>query len=238
MPAGPSQHTAAEAPADEIRLERAPALPVLMAFAAGIAADARLALDRDFALPAAAVLLLAVFATRQFGIRAPCLLAALFCLGAAARHRATEDRSVNGIVRYVSFEPQLVRLRGRIADPPVIQQIEAVGWARDRQIEEQTRCLLECTGLRTESGRWLPATGRVQFTLAGALPHARLGDDIETLGWLRQAGSPRNPGGFDLRARDRNQGVDARLFTEHAATVHVRGYPKTVLALTAEILET
>ena len=203
----------------DIRSERAPAAMVFLSLAAGIAADSWLALGPLSAMLAAASSLLLVGLSRRLNIRVAALLVATFCLGGAAHDRVARNSSPNSIERYAGSEPRLVRLRGTIVEPPVIEQVERKIWSRRASLAHRTRCLIEQVALGTESGTWIPAGGRVQVSISGALRAAAVGDEIETIGWLSISGPARNPGGFDLQAWDHLQGIDARVFTEHAEAV-------------------
>lgn len=211
------------------RLERAPALVLLLAFASGIAVDVSFVLESGVILPAALGLLLGGCLTRQLALHAGCLLGGWFCLGAALHDQAEFDRAPSGVSRIVQDDAILIRFRGRLVAAPVIETVEASFWSQDRY-QKRTRCLLAATAFGTESGGWIPVDGRVQLTVSGALPKARLGDDLETIGWLRRAGPPRNPGGFDLRAWDIRRDIDARLYTDYAAAVTVWSNHQSSLA--------
>ena len=204
-----------------IRSERAPAATVFLVLAAGIAADSWLALGPLPAMLAAAASLLLVGLSRRLDVRVVGLLVATFCLGAAAHDRVVRNSSPNSVECFAGSEPRLVRLRGTIVEPPDIEQVEQKFWSRRESPAHRTRCLVKHLALGTESGTWIPAGGCVQVSISGALPAAAVGDEIETIGWLSVPGASRNPGGFDLRSWDQLQGIDARVFTEHAEAVHL-----------------
>ena len=79
---------------------------------------------------------------------------------------------------------------------------------------ERTLTTFECRELVADSSR-TPITGRVRLSLRGHYPELNCGDVVSVIGKLRLPAEPLNPGDFDYRTWLKTQGVRAIL---HAAS--------------------
>ena len=210
---------------------RSPALPVAVAVAVGIAADAAFHLPRLLALGAAAflVVLLPLTAGRLArGYRVALLLTLFGLLGVAGHHAAWHDRGPQSLTRLLKADSQLVRLTGIIASSPQIDRRRETGRTAAWLVEDRSRCVLNVTAVSTDAGT-LPLSGRVQLAVTGHLLHVGVGDQIEAVGWLARPEPPPNPGGFDWAMSLRRQQIDAGFYCGHPDAVHLLNQPPTGL---------
>lgn len=200
---------------------RAPAMTVVIAFAAGIALDRQLSIPFTASILAGgfAITALAACVHRQRPRAAAALAVALFvALGAARHHAFWSLRSANDLSQFARSEPRLVELIGVIESPVEIdaanQDPLTPAWMR----VDRSQCLLAAEAV--VSGReWEPVSAVVRLEVSGHLLHSRTGDRIRVIGRLSVPGPVRNPGGFDYRAWLRGRGVDCVLSCDHPDVV-------------------
>ena len=112
-------------------------------------------------------------------------------------HRQYRDvYPADDIGHVATEEPRLVRLRGRLVEPPATSS-----QAKPRPIavsaaEQSSRGVLAVTHWQAP-GDWLPVSGRVRLTVGGRLDGLRAGDEVEAVGWLSTPPPPMNPGETD-----------------------------------------
>jgi competence protein ComEC len=111
----------------------------------------------------------------------------------------------------ISADAEIVRLRGRILEPPALRVSE-----RDGEEFWRTLVTVEASALERQ-GVWEPAAGRVAVTTLGeALSGLVLGERIEVDGVLRRPPRPVAPGLFDYRTHLARRGVHFQLIAEGA----------------------
>ncbi len=97
---------------------------------------------------------------------------------------------------FITDEPQLLRVRGRLTDDPVHNPPAATNPLRSIQEADRTYAILEAETLVNEDGN-TSVSGLVALTLVGPRPLLRAGDVIEVMGWLHRPHGPNNPGERD-----------------------------------------
>ena len=177
---------------------------------------------------------LGLFLRRTEGRASWVPLLALVAAAAGARYRAAVMPPRDSLGRLLLAGPRLVILEGVAVQPPrqtpppadvfLPQDPKRAGGAIPEAV--RTSLLLACDR-GCVGGHWHPARGRVVVSLTAAprddldARPVRLGDRVQVVGVLRDLGRPLNPGGTDLAAHYRRQGVRAVLHTRHWEAVRV-----------------
>jgi competence protein ComEC len=179
------------------------ALPIWLLAAAGLAL-ARLWLVRSqFVKESAAILLL-------------CCV----CLGGARHHLAWSAASDNDLSLFASDEPRLVRVTGTLLDRPEVISHEASN-ARSAWPRPDASTATLCAERLSGGGDELAVSGRTLVHVGGHLVHCDVGDEVEVCGWLSLPSPAKNPGGFDLAAFYRRQGIRCMLRADHPDAVRL-----------------
>ncbi len=202
---------------------RAPAVPVALAFAAGIAGEhwCPLPLTLWLLITGAALLgwMAAIFVRAERP--AVLLLCGICCgLGGARLHQYRHIRPADSIDRYVTSERRLIRLVGTVASPPTIRPASTSQLNSAWQQLDSTICTLDCRRIHTEAGP-LPVSGRVRMYVSGHLLHAEVGQAVEVGGWISRPRGPQNPGQFDFREYLQREQIACVLFVEHPDAVQL-----------------
>ncbi|MGL6075641.1 MAG: DNA internalization-related competence protein ComEC/Rec2 [Fimbriiglobus sp.] len=188
----------------------APLFPLAASFTAGVI------LDRYTGLTTAAWLgfttaALVYCAWRLWsGFSAP-VAVVVFFVGAAHHHHLREDRPAHDISWVLSESPELLYLRGHLAEEPVPLSSHAGDpWEPIRR-SDRWRLTLDLTAYKS-GGEWFPATGRVRVSMErdanqDLTEQIEIGDELETLGLAWAPRGPRNPGERDQRVLYHDQGL-------------------------------
>ncbi|HTH48594.1 MAG TPA: ComEC/Rec2 family competence protein [Candidatus Limnocylindria bacterium] len=105
--------------------------------------------------------------------------------------------------RIAGSEPEIVTVRGEIAETPTLRLSERKGQLRGRMMVR-----LHTSALRREHGGWQPATGELIVSSPGALrPEYFRTQRVEVTGVLQSPPGPAAEGLFDYRTFLRRQGV-------------------------------
>lgn len=207
---------------------RAPAVPVVLAFAAGIVVDANLPTKGwygwSFAVLAmlTAALLPALKSSRGSIV---CLLLAVAGLGAVRHHEVWFVGESNDIGLFAREEARPARLIGMIAERPQLIRDSDDESSRPWGSRERTTLIVNSRQLR-DGDRWLDVTGAVRVDVSGLANELQVGDDIELLGRLALPEQPRNIGEFDFAEFLRKQGVRATMRCRSLEAVKFRDRPK------------
>jgi competence protein ComEC len=174
-------------------LAEAPLLPLALAFAAGLAAGAWLALPTAWLIGAAAVLLAGsalAFRWKRHHEAAALLLAVVAVLGAV---RGTIHPPPPEHLAAMAL-PAQVTVEGTIVDEPI-------RWAPDRM-----RVLLDVNALVEPDSR-RPVSGRVQITINGEAAPLGEGQRVSADVRIHRPIGFRNPGSFDYPAHLEREGI-------------------------------
>jgi competence protein ComEC len=219
-----------------------PLVPAAIAFTIGILAGdwlgGSMAVWCGAALAAGAVWLALYLRKAREGALLAALLVALAAAG-AARYRASVDPPPHDLARLAANGPRLVTLEGTMVRSAQQASLPADVFLPSAQkpasgspaAAPQTpfcvhsNFLLDARRVCVD-GKWLPADGRVRVAVREALPPAgagvaEIGDAVRVVGMLGAFGEPTNPGGFDMAAYLRRQGIRTSLSTGHWAAVRV-----------------
>lgn len=200
--------------------ERAPALTLAVALAAGIVLDRLVALPGWLWTAAALACLVAVIGARRhsaFG-SAAAAVGLFVCLGGARHHQFWSLRPSDHLLQYARDEPRPVELVGELRTPVEIIPAEQDAFTPTWMRVDRSLCEVDAAALLS-AGSPVPTTGRLRLEVSGHLLHVRAGDRVRLLGALVVPGPPRNPGGYDFRAWLRGRGVDCVLRCDHPDAV-------------------
>lgn len=204
------------------RRRRHPAVPVAVAFAVGILLDRWLGPSWAAWLTMGAVLAIgwsAALLRRDDRLGAPLLLALCLCLGGARHHLFWSVGRSYDVSLFACDEPRLMRVVGRIASPPAIQQKKDHGAIAPAFPQfDKSVCSLECLSIADENGA-RPISGTARLSVTGHLLHVEVGDTVEVLGWLARPRARSNPGEFDFAEHVRRRGARCVLSTNDPEAV-------------------
>jgi len=194
---------------DDIR--RAPLVPVALAVTAGIVLDRYAPIPFLVSLIILGACLFAWTVTRhcrQPGLPLVYLAGAVLALGAAYHHAYRESFAADDVGHYISTEVRPVRLRGVLAEEPVISWQPVNDPLRSMPRTDPTLSVLRVTELLS-ADEWLPVSGRARLIVAAHLDGFHVGDEVEIVGRWRSPRGPANPGEFDHEAHLRDQRIRA-----------------------------
>ncbi len=164
---------------------RQPAVVVAVCFAAGILLDRFVSVLTwgRWSLLAGIAVGFAIWGWRRLQVRivAASLLAAGVCLGGIRHHAFWSLSSRRMLSRFVGMESRLVRLRGRVAEPPFIKPPSQLPFQSVLPQSELTIFSLNCGSLR-DGKRLVPIRGKVQVRVNGLLADLKAGDGLEVFG--------------------------------------------------------
>ncbi len=190
---------------------RQPAVPVAVCFAVGIVLDHFVGQFTWWSWVFAAVVSagFAIWGTKQTQLKivAASLCGCWVCLGGVRHHAFWSLSSVDDISQFVSEESRLVRLRGRITQPPTVRVKSEVPFRSAFPETDTTILTLYCESLK-DGTRFVPVQGQVQVRVSGRLPKLRVADAIEVFGWASKPSSPANPGDFDFGNFLKHDGIE------------------------------
>ncbi len=202
---------------------RAPAVPLALALAAGIAADRLLQPEPNWLWPCAFGLMLAgpvLYWRGKARLSAACLLLLLTTTGALLHHSFWFARPMHDVDRVLTDDRQLLKLKGNIVGFPttILREGEAYGFRRD--VPPLTRCVLKVAQIADADGVWQPASSCVRVDITGTKTLAP-GDAVEVLGFGQKLIGPRNPGEPDYRLSQWAQQIRGSLRCDHPELVKV-----------------
>ncbi len=180
---------------------RQPAVPVAVSFAAGIVLDRFVGRFTWWSWVFASVVCAAVAVwgakERRLKIVAATLCGCWLCLGGIRHHAFWSLSSVDDISRFVSEESRLVRLRGTIAEPPMLRVKSETPFRSAFPATDTTILTLRSESLK-DGPRFVPVRGQVQVRVSGRVSKLRVADAVEVFGWASKPSPPANPGDYDF----------------------------------------
>lgn len=200
--------------------DRAPAMTLAVASAAGIALDRYISLDWTVWLLASfiALVALAILRRRRIQAAAVCAVVLFLALGGSRHHLFWSLRPEGDIRQYAREAPQLVELIGVVRTPVEIDAAEHDAMTPPWMQVDRAHCLVAAESL-ISGLNMTPVSGLLRLDVDGHLLHARTGDRIRCVGKIAIPGPVRNPGAFDFRAWMRGQGVDCLVRCDHPDAV-------------------
>jgi len=197
----------------------------LVSVAAGLAVGVFLGSQEHVVLPPAALVLSAVFCLAAcllaFLRAAPrwiflAALAAVLAGGAAyAAARSAGERG-SGLSSFLSLQPRILRVRGRLLDSPVREEKPGHGVA-----QVSTRFTLEVERLLNGTGE-SPVQGRLRVIVADAAD-LEYGDEIEATLRAHRVAPPGNPGELDYRLHLERLGISGVAEVHDPAGIRATG---------------
>lgn len=187
---------------------RAPAVPIAVAVAAGVAfdhccgGDVRIWLALSLFLLAGWVLA----SSRRFRFAGVLLLAACAAAGAGWHHLQWSAVRGDHLAGFASDIPRPVRLTGRLVDQPFLIPKKTPQFRDALPEYDRTLATIECTQL-IQGEKSIEVSGLARLEVSGHLLHARAGDEVELVGSFARPSVARNPGGFDFRRYLRAAGI-------------------------------
>jgi competence protein ComEC len=211
---GVSAHTRAS------RLTVAPLIPLLLAFASGIAIDREacpLSSTTWINLALAALAVGCLWLKREWASSLT-LFATAIAVGGAWHHFWWNDRSPQDLFWSVTETPRPAWVSGVITELLGTRTTEGYGPGDPPRV--LTRMVLAITGI-SDGKLWKPANGRSVLTVDGDRTDLHAGQPIQAAGQLSQVAGPLNPGEFDYREFLRAQGIDLRLSVDSPSSLTV-----------------
>ena len=199
---------------------RAPAVPLALALAVGIAADRRLQIEPGYLWLCAIGLLLVgpmLYWRGRARIATACLLLLVTTTGALLHHSFWFARPLQDVDHVLTDDRQLLKLKGNVVGFPstIIREGEAYAFRRD--VPPLTRFVLKLTQIKAKED-WQPASGCVRVDVVGTKTLAP-GDAVEVFGFGQKLAAPRNPGEPDYRLSLWAQQIRGRLRCDHPELV-------------------
>jgi len=188
-------------------LQRAPLVPVAVAFVSGIVTARYVQMPAGF-WTACAFAMIVVASTTAFrqhlhAITCGAVAVTILCIGGALCHSAFCIAEKDHIVSYTSDQPILATLRGRVVTSPVrYRDTTSIGYRRP----DRTGLVMKVAKIRTNDG-WSPATGLLRVMIQESADHLAAGQDVELIGKIGRFAAPRNPGQFDRAGAARLKGT-------------------------------
>ena len=210
------------------RIRRSPAVPVVVAVAAGILLDhvGLFSLLTWWTSSTIALGLSALFGRRWRIAAGLTLLVACAGLGGAWHHWRWSCLPDNAISAWTTDHGRLVRISAKVVQAPLILKSAegSVPW----QTPERTITRIECRHL-LDVARSIPVSGQLQLSVNGRRDDLVIGDIVEVTGVLIRPAEPANPGDFNNRRWLRSQGLHATLAADLPEAVEIRGREQTLI---------
>ncbi|HWB21076.1 MAG TPA: ComEC/Rec2 family competence protein [Phycisphaerales bacterium] len=118
------------------------------------------------------------------------------------------------VLGMVNEEGAIARVRGVVMERPELRAPVTGLLGRFGYRKPATYFHLSVRGLVDERGKEVEARGVVSVKVDETIEPMRAGDEVEVTGFLRGAGSPKNPGEFDYRISSRGSGEAGLLSVE------------------------
>lgn len=191
---------------------RAPAIPVALAFVAGIVLDAQIAISGGWVWGVTAAALLASVLSRRCSQRVStgCLLLAVAGVGAVRHHDVWFVGRADNIGLFAREESQPAQLIGTIRERPQLMRESGEDALRPWGSSDRSVLVVDCRRLR-DGEYWQEVTGGVRVDVSGLANELQMGDEVELIGRLVLAETPRNVGEFDFAEFLRKQEIHAVL---------------------------
>src|SRR5205085_1611020 len=114
-------------------------------------------------------------------------------LGGAHHHARRNDFPADDIASVANPTSKLIRVRGVLADEPVVRRYPKADPLAARPRPDATATVLAVTAVEAD-GTWVPASGRVRLTIEGVFTAVHVGDAVEVTGLVSRPSPPLNPG--------------------------------------------
>jgi len=202
---------------------RAPLVPVALAVTGGLIADryGSLPAESGWAMGLVSLVIWVIARYRHAISAVAWLWAAAAGLALAHHHDHRHSFATNDISTFATDSPMPVRLRGVLADEPVIARAPRPNPLVVERRSEVTSAVLDVTGIETRAG-WSGASGRARLAIEGSVRDLHAGDRVEVVGRLSLPQRPSNPGERDYRSQLLDQGITATVRSESTAAAVVR----------------
>jgi competence protein ComEC len=215
-PALPLDDLAPE-PAEPVWREfaRAPLAPVAIAATGGLIADryGSLPFETGWVIGLAAVAFWTVARYRRAASASVWLWAAAAGLAMAHHHDRRYSFAADDIATFATDNPTPARLRGSLAEEPVVARAPRPNPLVVERRTEVTSAVVAVTGIETRAG-WASASGRARLTIEGRVQGLHADDRIEVVGRLSLPQRPGNPGERDYRSQLLDQRITATIRSE------------------------
>ena len=220
---------------------RYPFVPIVIAFAAGLAVASAVPVPLVPALvvwPLVALGAIALARRELIGLAAAAMLFAFFLAGASWQTLSATPRS-DDIARAASDRPTPVRLRVRVRDVPLAPHHDDPDPRTGPFVVDVTD-VMDATRARGE-GKWRAVSGRAVLYVGGpwtgrAIGRIRPGDRLELLASVRLPREARAPGAFDRRKALAREGIGCELRANPAMVEVVsRGWALSPRRLSAAV---
>ncbi|QDT42942.1 ComEC family competence protein [Gimesia alba] len=219
------------------KIERSPALSVLICFSLGILVDFWFAWELVHWLLFGFILSVGwavSYRSRKYSIAAVFLLLLTICLGGMRHHEFWFCHTPNYITRLLKTSghsednTRLIRVTGVICKEPQIKTPADEEQFNPKQPAQQTNLILDCRELDTGTAT-IPVTGKIFVTIYDQVnslqqnqPHLfSVGDTIDVCGKLKLFSPKDNPHDFDFRQHFRKEQIDAILTLKSSQAVHL-----------------
>lgn len=215
---------------------RAPAVFVVLAFVAGIMADAAFDVSGwswwSVSAGGLGASLIAGWILRGHAAWLPslCLLFSVAAAGAVRHHAVSAVVPANNIGLFARSDSRPARIVGTIAQRPILMRESSSDTARPWGNPERTILVVQCQQLR-DGDHWIGVTGGVRAEVPGLVTEFQIGDQLELLGRLLVPDGPRNFGEFDFRQFLQDQGVHAVLRCRSVNALRLQHRPKDLWTL-------
>jgi competence protein ComEC len=198
----------------------APLVPLLAAFATGIAIDreAQPFPSSTWINLTLAATILSCLSFKRDRASSLMLVAAFVAAGGAWHHFWWTDRSPDDLVWSVTETPCPAWVRGVITDELGTRTTEGYGPGDPARVV--TRMVLAITRI-SDGQSWRPVEGRAMLTVVGDRTDLGAGQPVEAAGQLSRIAGPLNPGEPDYRTLLRSRGIDMRLSADSPSGVSV-----------------
>lgn len=202
---------------------RAPLVPVALAATIGLLADryAPLPASSGWVVGLVGLGVWLVAHARQAQTAAVWLWIAAGGIAAAHHHDYRHSFAAHDIAVFARESPAPVRVRGTLAEEPILYRPPKPNPLVTEQPGETTQTVLAVTMIETRDG-WIPASGRARLTIEGQIRDLHAGDLVEVAGRLSKPGAAGNPGERDFRSQLLDQRISALLRVEKSAMAVTR----------------
>ena len=204
---------------------RAPAVPIVAVFAAGIATDRCSGPDIRWWLAiglAGLAAWIGFYRRGRFVVSVVALLIGVAAIGGGWHHWRWSVIAQDDISCFAGEQPRLVHVTGKIITPLDIYQRQSSPWNGAGHDDRSSACVMECRQFTASSGRIIPVTGRVRLFISGILAAAEPGAEIELTGHLSRPLGPRYDGEYDRAEALRREEIRAVLSCSQPEGVRIR----------------
>lgn len=202
---------------------RAPLIPVAFAVTIGLIADryGSLRAETGWVIGFSALFIWIIARFRNAVSAGVWLWVAAGGIALAYHHQHRHLFAADDIATFASDAPTPVRLRGTLAEEPVISLAPRPNPLVVERRTERTGAILDVTGIETRAG-WSNASGKARMTIEGRVRDLHANDRVELVGRLSLPPAPANPGERDYRAQLLDQGITTVIRCEDSAATVTR----------------